>query len=337
MNRESLTLRARSLEPERESVSSRPVATPQIDRLGLVPRLIVNADDFGLTHGVNRAIIELHQAGVLTSTTLMANAAASDEAIQLALANPSLGVGCHIVLVDGAPVLSPSAIPNLTRGSGGTFRTSLGRFVRDVYSPGTKASSRPTLAAEIEAEATAQIRLLQSRGLCLTHVDTHKHTHMFPAVLRPILRAARACGITRIRNPFDSAWSRRKASGVPWLRRAQIAVLSRLETHVLRIIAEHGFTTTDGTISVMITGSLNADSLRRTLAGMPEGTWELVTHPGYYDADLDAVHTRLKAEREIERQALTALEQFPRIELIGFAALASSGLAPNGASTTVSS
>ncbi len=291
-----------------------------------MPRLIVNADDFGLTAGVNRAIVELHQAGVLTSTTLMANAAASDHAIQLVLANPSLGVGCHIVLVDGAPVLPPSEIPNLTRSSAGTFRITLGRFVRDLYSPFSTASSRTALAAEIEAEAAAQIRRLQGRGLNLTHVDTHKHTHMFPAVLGPVLRAARACGITRIRNPFDSAWSRRTATHVPLLRRAQVAALSRLEARVLRIIAEHGFSTTDGTIGVMITGSLNADSLSRALARMPEGTWELVTHPGYRDADLDSVRTRLKASREIERQALMSINAFPKLELISFAELTSAGL-----------
>jgi predicted glycoside hydrolase/deacetylase ChbG (UPF0249 family) len=302
------------------------VGLPRIDRLGLVKRLIVNADDFGLTAGVNRAVVELHQAGVLTSTTLMANAAASDEAIQLALANPSLGVGCHVVLVDGEPVLSPTAISNLARGSGSTFRITLSRFVRDLYSPASTASSRSALAAEIEAEATAQIRLLQGRGLELTHVDSHKHTHMFSAVLRPVLRAARACGITRIRNPFDSAWSRRAAANVPWLRRAQVAALSKLEAHVLRIIAEHGFTTTDGTVGVMITGSLNAASLRRTLADMPDGTWELVTHPGYHDADLDAIRTRLKVSREIERQALDAIKEFPSIELTSFAGLESTAL-----------
>jgi predicted glycoside hydrolase/deacetylase ChbG (UPF0249 family) len=288
-----------------------------------VKRLIVNADDFGLTAGVNRAIIELHQAGVLPSTTLMANAAASDEAIQLALANPSLGVGCHIVLVDGEPVLSQSAIPNLTRGTGGTFRISLGRFFRDVYNPASTASSRAALAAEIEGEASAQIRLLQSHSLRLTHVDTHKHTHMFPAVLRPVLRAAHACGITRIRNPFDSAWSRRTAAAVPWPRRAQVAALSSLESHVLRTIAEHGFTTTDGTLGVLITGTLNTENLRNALAVLPDGTWELVTHPGYHDADLDAVHTRLKSSREIERQALQSIKDFPYIELTSFAGLKS--------------
>ncbi len=298
---------------------------PRIDRLGLVPRLIVNADDFGLTSGINRAIAELHQAGVLTSTTLMANAAASTEAIDFALANPTLAIGCHIVLVNGAPVLSPTHdIPWLADPVSGQFRSSLSSFVSAVYNGAyTRWPYESPHAEEIEAETTAQIRLLQSHGLRLTHVDTHKHTHMFPAVLLPVLRAARACGITRIRNPFESAWSRRAATGAPWLRRAQVAALSGLETHILRIIAEHGFATTDGTIGIVITGSLNAESLRRTLSEMPEGTWELVTHPGYHDADLDSVRTRLKPWREIELQALKSISDFSQIQLINFAGLAS--------------
>jgi predicted glycoside hydrolase/deacetylase ChbG (UPF0249 family) len=255
----------------------------------------------------------------------MANAPATEEAIELALANPTLGVGCHIVLLDGTPVRSPSEIPKLAPESNGAFRATFGRFLRDLYNPFSSALFRSALDAEIEAEATAQIRRLQARGLRLTHIDTHKHTHMFPAVLRPVLRAALACGITRIRNPFDSTWSRRTAAGVPWLRRVQVAALSRLEAHVLQIISEHGFATTDGTIGVMITGSLNADSLARTLAAVPEGTWELVTHPGYHDADLDSVRTRLKESREIERQALKAITGLPKIELINFDGIASNG------------
>jgi len=308
----------------------------RIDRLGLVKRLIVNADDFGLTAGINRAVIELHLAGILTSATLMANATSSHEGIMLAHANPTLGVGCHVVLVDGEPVLQPSAIPNLARGSGGKFHATLGRFLRDLHRLASTPSSRSDLSSEIEAEVSAQIRLLQSRGLHLTHVDTHKHTHMFPAALRPLLRAARACGITRIRNPFDSAWSRRKADVVPWLRRFQVIALRSFEAKVLRIIAEHGFSTTDGTVGVMITGSLDRVNLRRALDAMPDGTWELVTHPGYHDADLDAVRTRLKASREIERQALSAIKDFPEIELISFAGLETSGLESDGSSTMIS-
>ena len=96
-------------------------------------RLIVNADDFGLTAGVNRAIVELHRAGVLTSTTLMARAAATEEAIELARATPSLGVGCHVVLVDGEPVLPPREIPTLVDRKTGRFPPKLGTFLMRLF------------------------------------------------------------------------------------------------------------------------------------------------------------------------------------------------------------
>src|ERR1700676_991583 len=94
------------------------------------PRLILNADDFGLTHGINRAIGELHSAGVLTSATLMANGPAFDNAVEAAHSHPALGVGCHIVLTDGAPVSPPNSIRSLLGSDGKNFRTSLIDFVQ---------------------------------------------------------------------------------------------------------------------------------------------------------------------------------------------------------------
>src|ERR1039458_51912 len=93
-------------------------------------RLIVNADDFGLTAGVNRAIVALHRAGVLTSATLMARAGATEEAVELARATPSLGVGCHVVLVDGEPLLSQQAISTLVDRRTGRFHPTLGAFLK---------------------------------------------------------------------------------------------------------------------------------------------------------------------------------------------------------------
>src|SRR5947208_962069 len=91
-------------------------------------RLILNADDFGLTPGINRAVAELHAAGALTSATLMANGPAFDDAVAIAHANPTLGVGCHIVLTDGTPVSPPETIPTLLSPDGKTFRPSLSDF-----------------------------------------------------------------------------------------------------------------------------------------------------------------------------------------------------------------
>ncbi|HVU48492.1 MAG TPA: ChbG/HpnK family deacetylase, partial [Terracidiphilus sp.] len=181
-------------------------------------RLIINADDFGLTNGVNRAISGLNCASVLTSTTLMARAGATDAAIELAHASPSLSVGCHVVLVDGDPVLPARAIPSLVDSKTGSFRITLGAFLRQLLT----GRIRPE---EIEAEARAQIESLQSRGVRITHIDTHKHTHMFPSVLRPVLRAARACGIRAVRNPFEPAWAVHASAGARWARVAEVTLL----------------------------------------------------------------------------------------------------------------
>ena len=277
--------------------------------------LIINADDFGLTSGINRAVTELHSSGVLTSTTLMARAGATSEAIGLALATPSLGVGCHVVLADGEPVLPPDEISTLVDRKTGCFPFKLTHLLARLFSGRIDAE-------EIEAEAAAQIGLLQSRGLRLTHIDTHKHTHMFPAILRPVLRAARAAGIRAVRNPFEPAWAVRATSGAGLARCFEVSLLRRLESHCRRIIAEEGFATTSGTIAVVGTGVLNAAAVRSLLSALPEGTWELVTHPGYNDADLARVRTRLRASRDIEREALQAIREFPRIELISYANLA---------------
>ena len=273
----------------------------------------MNADDFGLTAGVNRAVIELHRAGVLTSTTLMARAAAAGEAIEMARATPSLGVGCHIVLVDGEPLSVTDKIPALVDRLTGRFHPTLGAFL-------PRAIMGRIPAREIEAEAAAQIASLQSRGLRLTHIDTHKHTHMFPAVLRPVLRAAKAAGIHAIRNPFEPAWSLRATAGAPWVRRTEVRLLRLLHSTFRRIVREEGFTTTDGAIGVLATGTLDAATVRSLLANIPDGTWELVSHPGYNDADLAQAHTRLLISRETEREALLSLKTSSAADLISFAA-----------------
>jgi len=279
-----------------------------------VGRFIVNADDFGLTAGVNRAIVELHAAGVLTSTSLMARGQATNDAIDLARSTPTLGVGCHVVLVDGEPILPPRQIPSLIDPRTGSFYPALAAFLPRLF------TGRIRLA-EIEAETRAQIEFLQNKGIRLTHLDTHKHTHIFPPVLRSVLRAARACGIRAVRNPFEPSWALRSAIGAPWLRLAQVCALRWLAPICQRIIAGEGFSTTDGTVAVAGTGSLNAVTLRSLLKQMPAGSWELATHPGYNDADLARVRTRLRASRDIERSALATIKEFPAINLVSFADL----------------
>jgi predicted glycoside hydrolase/deacetylase ChbG (UPF0249 family) len=301
----------------------------RVDTLDRVKRLIVNADDFGLTSGVNRAIVELNRHGSLTSATMMARAAATGEAI--ALADTSLGVGCHVVLVDGQSVLEPRrdlvwlVDPVRTIGR---FKPTLGELLGLLYLHRESLFwplRKPDLEQEIQAEAAAQIALLQSHGLHLTHIDTHKHTHMFPRVLRPVLRAARAAGIRTVRNPFEPTWSIRATPRAPWLRRLQVRLLRTLEPAFRRIVAEEGFITTDGAVGVLATGTLDAETLASLLRAMPDGTWELVTHPGCNDTDLAQAGTRLLASREVEQAALAAASFPADIELIHFGHLATRG------------
>jgi predicted glycoside hydrolase/deacetylase ChbG (UPF0249 family) len=177
--------------------------------------------------------------------------------------------------------------------------------------------------AEMEAEISAQIAFLQQRGIRLTHVDTHKHTHVFREVLRPLLKIARAAGIRAIRNPFEPHWSTRATRRAHWMRLAQVGALRWLEPASRRIIEEEGFVTTSGTVAVAGTGVLDAETLRSLLRSLPSGQWELVTHPGYNDADLELIPTRLRATRDVERAALAAIKEFPAIKLISFAGLSS--------------
>jgi chitin disaccharide deacetylase len=285
-----------------------------IDKLIFVPRLIVNADDFGLAPGVNRAILELHAAEVLTSATLMAQAGATEEAVKMALAMPTLGVGCHIVLVDGTPVSGKNKVPSLIDRKTGIFYPSLSPLLRRLFTARIRS-------AEVEAEASAQIALLQSFGLRLTHIDTHKHIHMFPGILRPVLRAAKAAGIRTVRNPFEPIWSLNATTNAPEMRRAEVILLRRFESRFRRIVEEEGFLTTDGAIGVLATGTVNIATVNALITAMPEGTFELVSHPGYRDEQLTKANTRLLESREIERNALMAIRDYRGIDLISFANL----------------
>lgn len=290
---------------------------PVLVRLTKVRKLIVNADDFGLTSGVNRAILELHQAGVLTSATLMARAAATEDAIEMAKNTPTLGVGCHVVLVDGEPVLPAEELPTLTDPRTRRFYPTLGAFLRGVV-------TRRISMSEVRAEAGAQIHWLQERGVNLTHVDTHKHTHMIPRVLCPVLHAAKACGIGAIRNPFEPAWSARATRNATFTRRAQVQLLKLFTSRFHQFVRESGFITTAGALGVLATGTLDGPTVRSIMAAIPVGNnavYELVTHPGYNDADLARANTRLLTSREIERETLAMLASIPELKLLSFLGL----------------
>ena len=271
------------------------------------PRLIINADDFGLTPGINRAVIELHQAGVVSSATLMATGPAFNDAVALALRNPGLGVGCHLVFTDGIPVSHPESIPTLLGADGKTFRPSAIDFAQ--------AALRGTiLASDLALETQAQIQKLQRAGIDVTHVDTHKHTHLLPAIGGPVFHVAQRCGILSLRNPVEPRWSSSLANA-PLRRCLEMRLLEQFAPAFLKLTqqARACELIPEGTLGIAATGTMDAAVLQRALHRLinhyPDSTYEMLCHPGYNDAALDAQDTRLRASREIEFAAL--LEVIP--------------------------
>ncbi len=292
-------------------------------------RLIVNADDFGLTQGVNRAIAEAHTNGIVTSSTLMANGPAYEDAVGLAKRLPRLSVGCHLVLIDGAPVLDAIRLPTITAA-----HSSPPRFRDELKSFAARALTGRLDSGEIEAETSAQIRKIQLAGVAVSHLDSHKHTHLFPTVLRPILRAARVCGVQAIRNPFGPRKPLKSdellARPNLWARYAEVRILRTLASRFRNAVGRAGLVTPDGTFGIVVTGALDERLFRCIAAIIPEGTWEFVCHPGYNDADLQHANTRLRESRETELRVLTMPEardliSKQDIELISYHELISTG------------
>jgi hopanoid biosynthesis associated protein HpnK len=282
-----------------------------------VRSLIVNADDFGFTQGVNRAVIQAHTEGIVTSTTLMATGPAFEDAVRLARQTPSLSVGCHVVLIDGEPVLDLAQLPTITTEKANGENSAItqnrsARFRDGLASFAVRAFLGRISMEEIEAETTAQIRKIQAAGIHVSHVDSHKHTHLFPAVMRPVMRAAQACGVQAIRNPFGPRKPLKSAQLLArpslWTRYAEVRI-SRTLSGKFRGAAERmSLATPDGTLGVEVTGTLDHTLFRAIAEIIPEGTWEFVCHPGYNDADLQRARTRLRESRETELAVLTMPE-----------------------------
>src|SRR5271167_1333497 len=257
----------------------------------------------------------------------MANGPAFEDAVMAARSSPNLSVGCHVVLVDGTPVSPPHAVDTLLAirsAQPDRFYSSLSAFAARAMLGGFDRD-------QLVAEAVAQIRKIQSTGLEVTHLDTHKHAHIFPEILVALLRAARICGVRAIRNPIVpvKAISANlfKDKRELWKRYSQVRILHTFSRHFRDRTKRAGLLTPDGVVGVIETGSSDSSGynslLRQTLKSLPEGTWEWVCHPGYNDADLRATGTRLLDSRDEERRLLTSpeLRQFleeQKIQVISY-------------------
>jgi predicted glycoside hydrolase/deacetylase ChbG (UPF0249 family) len=176
------------------------------------------------------------------------------------------------------------------------------------------------------------MRTLQASGVSLSHFDTHKHAHIFPRVLAPLLRAAQSCGVRAVRNPFSPLRPLAVAHLLRrprlWKRSSQAGVLQVLARRFRRAVREAGMLTTDGTVGIAATGCLDQALFAAIVGSLPEGTWEFVCHPGYSDEDLSSVRTRLRASRAKELAVLTSPDareclQQHGVQLISYRDLAS--------------
>ena len=267
-------------------------------------KVILNADDFGMTCGVNEGIIRSHQEGILTSATLMATGAAFDDAVERAKANPKLGIGCHLVLTGGNSVAPPEKIPSLASRDSHLPET-LAAFVARV-------SSGRIRVGDIETELRAQIEKTRRAGIDPTHVDTHKHTHVHPRVMKVVARVAREFGITRIRNPIESlgdSWRSTRDDGADRVKNlaASAAVLS-VASQFRAISRKYGLRSPDHFLGLAATGRLDAGALCRLLEALPDGRTEIMSHPGVCDGDLAKTGSRLQEQRQTEMEALLSPE-----------------------------
>ncbi|MBI3402409.1 MAG: ChbG/HpnK family deacetylase [Acidobacteria bacterium] len=261
--------------------------------------LVINADDLGLTKGVNAGIFDAHDHGVLTSASLFANAPATADAVFRAGLRPSLGIGCHLALVDGQPTLPARRVPTLITDDG-RFHQSWKPFIVACL------TGRVSLD-EVEQELTAQIDRLRSEGITLTHLDAHKHTHAYPPIFAIVARLARRFGIPAVRIPFER-WvppiagerDRRRTARRQALENAALWYWARRDA---RIALQNGLRTPNFAGRVH-TGLLSADTIESILRGLPAGLTELMVHPGYFDGELAAVKTRLRESRGVEVELL---------------------------------
>ena len=231
-------------------------------------RLIVTADDFGAAETVNAAVEQGHQHGVLTSASLMVAGPACADAVTRARRLPKLRVGLHLVLVEGAPVLPASRLPDLVRD--GLFRTDMARMGADIF---LRSNVRKQLAAEIKAQFDA----FQQTGLALDHVNAHKHYHLHPTIAGLILQIGRAFGLRASRAPVEP-WDILAAieptsppprGGVaePWAR----GVRSRYR--------KAGLVMADQVFGLAWSGAMTPDRVAGIVRRLPDGLSELYLHP----------------------------------------------------------
>ncbi len=240
-------------------------------------QLIINADDFGLHPLINKGIIKGHSEGIITSTSLMPSAPYFDEAVQLAKANPSLGVGIHLTLVGGVKPACTSGVNSLLT-AGGVFAEDYTVFAKKWYTGSIKKN-------ELVKELETQIEKVLAAGIKPTHIDSHQHMHVLPGIAGIVVRLCEKYDIKKIRMPGENIfWSGGFAAGIgrkigrDGLSFCAMLAKSKAKSAGL-VYPQHFF-------GMLAGGNLNAELVKDILLNLPEGTSEIMTHPGLDSAEL---------------------------------------------------
>jgi len=265
--------------------------------------LIVNADDLGWTAGVNRGIAEAHRNGIVTSTSLLANGNAFRDGVKTAGELPGLGVGVHLNLSDGPPTAPAEQVKTLLNEKG--------EFAGGPENLLLRLTTKSLDLSEVEKEWDAQIQKVRSAGIRPSHLDGHKHVQMLPGLFAVALRLAKRHGIEAVRisheaSPLRAALSHSNASSGVTLKQGVQARGLKLLARDARAMAERsGIATSDYFCGIAQTGVLSKAGIQKLLSCLPEGTTELMCHPGYQDDDLRKSATRLQESRQTEMEILT--------------------------------
>ncbi len=254
-------------------------------------RLIVTADDFGLSRGVNEAVQRAATDGILTSASLMVAGPAAEDAVARARAMPGLAVGLHLVVIEGAPVLPAGTIPDLVDGSG--------QFPSDQLRLGIDYFFRPRVRRQLAAEIRAQFEAFAATGLTLDHANAHKHMHLHPTVGRLMIEIGREYGLRAIRVPAEPfiEGGPRQTLGDRALRR-WCGVLRRQARRA-------GMVVPDQVLGLGWTGHMTPSRTQHLLDRLPPGLSEIYFHPA---ASRDTLLERLMPAYEHAAELAALLE-----------------------------
>jgi hopanoid biosynthesis associated protein HpnK len=247
-------------------------------------RLIVNADDFGLSRSVNEAVIRAHREGILTTASLMVNETGFDEAAKLAKENPKLGVGLHLTLLCGKSALPPEKIPGLVNRQS--------QFGGNPVFVGFNYFTKPQLREQLRSEIHAQFEKFHSTGLPLDHVNGHLHLHLHPAIFKILMEDSEMLGIRQMRLTRDCFSRSRKMSRDHWFYRiSHAAIFEMLSRRARKPLLQLGIKHAQITFGLLQNARVDEEYILKLLPELPPGDSELYSHPslGEFKHEFDAL------------------------------------------------